>query len=178
MCASRPDRDYFHLINEQLENRFKQYTSAAVNFSIWETLHTDRSEMFVHIEDYLCAELDLVTIQLGENANDLTTFETDFLELITYIQKKSPNASIIVVGDFWQKENRDQIKKTVADQCGVFFVSLAEISGDSEYMSALGSQVYDSDGNVYTIQHAGVALHPNDRGMEYISEGILQKILD
>lgn len=32
-------------------------------------------------------ELDLITIQLSENALDLSTFELDFEELIRYVKK-------------------------------------------------------------------------------------------
>lgn len=47
----------------------------------------DRREILFLLDGLLSEELDLVMIQLSENAADLSTFESDFEELIRYVQK-------------------------------------------------------------------------------------------
>ena len=70
----------------------------------------DRGETLSLLDGLLSEELDLVTIQLSENASDLSTFESDFEELIRYVQKGAPVAQILVIGDFWDKEQKDEMK--------------------------------------------------------------------
>ena len=47
---------------------------------------------------------------LIKNASDLTTYESDFISLIEYVKDKAPNARILVIGDFWNKDNRNYTK--------------------------------------------------------------------
>lgn len=67
--------------------------------------------MLTLLDGLLNEKLDLVTIQLGENASDISTFEADFIELIKYIKNASPKAQIIVLGEFWLDNNKDIVKK-------------------------------------------------------------------
>ena len=60
-------------------------------------------------------QLDLVTIQLGENVNDTVTYEEDYEELINYIHKHAPHAQIIVIDDFWSGDDKSTLKKKAAN---------------------------------------------------------------
>lgn len=99
MAASTADKDYVHIVSNSLNANYNAY-----NFVIWEIMSHDRGETLSMLDGMLGDSLDLVTIQLSENATDLSTFETDFEELIRYVQKQSPKARIIVVGDFWDEK--------------------------------------------------------------------------
>ena len=79
------------------------------------------------MDGLISEELDLVTIQLSENASDLSTFESDFEELIRYVQKCAPDAEVLVIGDFWDKELKDEMKQKASEETGVEFISLDEI---------------------------------------------------
>lgn len=111
MAASVPEKDYFHLVTEGIKEHERGVTAYAYNFATWETLASDRAETLSLMDGYLSGELDMITIQLGENAKNLSTFESDFEYLISYIKDKAPNASLYVIGDFWSKEDRDDQKK-------------------------------------------------------------------
>lgn len=168
MAASIADKDYVHIVSNSLNSNYYAY-----NFVIWETMSHDRGETLSMLDGILGDSLDLVTIQLSENATDLSTFETDFEELIRYVQKQSPKAQIIVVGDFWD-EKKDAIKIKVCDATNVVFVGLDEIRGLSEYKCGTGTTVYDEADNPHMVEHKGVAEHPNDEGMQWIANAILQ----
>ena len=173
MAASTQDKDYVHRVISALEAKYGEVESAAYNFATWEVQAHDRAQTLSLLDPYLYEQLDLVSIQLSENAQDLTTFEKDFEELIRYVQEKAPKAQIIVVGDFWDANKKTVLKRTAANATGVTFVSLNDIVGDPEYQSAMGAIVYDPEGGEHEVDHEGVAGHPGDKGMEYIANAIL-----
>ena len=126
----------------------------------------DRGETLSLLDGLLSEELYLVTVQLSENATDLSTFESDFEELIRYVQKCAPDAQILVIGDFGNKEQKDEMKQQACEATGVEFISLVEIKELEEYQCGMDTTVYDSDGGSHTVEHAGVAYHPSDLGMK------------
>lgn len=130
------------------------------------------------LDEYLHEELNLITIQLGENAQDITTFESDFQYLIHYIKEECPKAHIIVIGDFWRFKNRDKMKETVCKREKVEYVNLTEIKDNLEYYCGLGTLVYDKYGVGRKVSHSGVAKHPNDKAMRYIAQKILQLVIN
>ena len=82
MAATTAENDYVHLVASSLDAKFYAY-----NFATWELMGHDRGETLSLLYGLVGEELDLVTIQLSENASDLSTFESDFEELIRYVQK-------------------------------------------------------------------------------------------
>lgn len=177
MAATRPDRDYFHIVTKFLEGKYGKVTSQAYGFAIWETQSTDRTQTFNMLTGYLSPELDLITVQLSENAKDLTTFVPDLTELITYLQRECPKATIILVDDFWSNE-KSQLKRQVAENTGVLFASLAEIRGLEEYKCGLGTIVYDANNQRHVVTHSGVANHPGDAGMSAIATAIIEQLIN
>lgn len=178
MAVSKPEKDFVHLVVDYLEKEHDKVCYYAVSFKVWELLENDRGETYSVIDPYLNKRLDLITVQLGENVYDTETFESDFEELISYIQEKAPDAQILVIDDFWMDEERAAMKKRVAKKMKVTFVSLDEIKEDEEtYRCGKGTVVYGDDGEKHIVEHEGVAGHPNDKGMKYIAEAIID-VLD
>lgn len=176
MAATSEENDYYHIVVEHLLKTRDKVNNYVRNFSVWERLSSDRSIALELMDVYLSAELDLITIQLGENASVLGTFEGDYEELINYIKDKAPKAQIVVVGDFWSNGERDAFKEMAAKNCGVSYASISEIKDAKEYQCGIGTIVYGSDGQSHTIEHAGVAAHPGNNGMRYIAESIISVI--
>lgn len=178
MAATKPEKDFVHLVVDYLEQNHDKVCYYAVSFKVWELLENDRGETYSVIDPYLNKRLDLITVQLGENVYETETFESDFEELVTYIKEKAPDAQIVVVDDFWTYEDRAEIKKRVAKKMKVSFASLEEIKEDEEtYRCGKGTVVYGADGEKHTVEHEGVLGHPNDKGMKYIAEAIID-VLD
>ena len=176
MAATSPENDYYHIVVNHLKEEKDDVSSNVYNFSIWETLYTDRAETLEVLDYYLGESLDLITVQLGENAQNLDTFESDFEYLINHIKEKCPSAEIIVIGDFWESENRDDMKKKAAEKCGVKYISLNEIKDNNEYQCGMGTEVYGEDGKAHIVEHSGVAAHPNDKAMKFIADKIIENI--
>ena len=176
MAASRADLDYFHLVTELLNNTHHSVTSHAYNFSIWETMYHDRAETLDILLPVLSESLDLITIQLGENVSDNSTFYSDLVELISFLKSKAPKAEIVLIGDFWNVKEHEEIKEQASEQAQIHFVSLSQISNNQEYQAGLGYIVYGSDGVEHHVEHNGVAKHPNDKAMEYIAKQIFAQI--
>lgn len=170
MAASSEQNDYVHLVAERIGIDANFY---AFNFYIWEVQSSDRAETLTVLEPYLSQNLNLVTVQLGENVVDRATLEQDYEELIKYIQDRCPNAQVILVGGFWEDPEIDGMKKAAASRCSIDFVDISPIWGHAEYQAGLGATVYGGDGQEYVVEHAGVAAHPGDKGMEFIAERIL-----
>lgn len=170
MAASNERNDYVHLVAVGLGIDVNVY---AFNFYIWEVQSSDRAETLTVLEPYLSQNLNLVTVQLGENVVDRATLEQDYEELIRYIQDRCPNAQVMLVGGFGEDTETDGMKKAAASRCSINFVDISPIWGHAEYQVGLGATVYDADGKEHIVEHEGVAGHPGDKGMEFIAERIL-----
>ena len=173
MAASDADHDYFHRVLKKLEEMHGNVMGVACNLYGWEVQSHDRDEALSLLDKYLSPELDLIIVQLGENASDLTTFQSDYLSLLNYIKAKAPNARILVISDFWYNSNRNELKENAAREAGAEYVSLDGITSHEEYYCGLGATVYDRDGNAYIVEHNGVAMHPGDEGMQAIANRII-----
>ncbi len=177
MAASDADHDYFHLVKSGLRKRFGKVTAHAINFAIWEFNGHDRDQTFSKIDKLLDDNISLVTIQLGENVKDRSTFAQDYVSLIEHIRRKTGGkAQIIVIGDFWKN---DPVRAEAAKKCGVDFVSLDEAQKDpAKYRSRIGAVVFDAEGNRHIVKSAGVAKHPGDTGMAFIADQVLNAVKD
>ena len=120
----------------------------------------------------------LITLQLGENVTDKTTFEEDFETLIGYLREKAPEARILVIDNFFPDADMTEIKRAAAEKAGADFVSLADLQGDASLRAGPGAVVYDEEGNPHTIEHPDVAEHPGDEGMRRIAEAVLEALAD
>lgn len=176
MAASVAENDYVHLVADYLEETHGEVCFYSANYYEWEQQAHDRAETYDAIAPYLSAKLDLITVQLGENVIDATTFESDFAALLTYLSRHAPNAEILVIDDFWDEGEREGVKERAADAAGVRFVSLDEIQGDQEYQCGVGATVFDAEGQPHVVEHAGVAIHPGDKGMRYIADRIIDAL--
>lgn len=171
MAASSERNDYVHLVAEGLGTNVNVY---ALNFYVWEIQSTDRAETLTILEQYLPENLNLVTIQLGENVTNRDTLELDYEELIRYIQDRCPNAQVMLIGEFWEDSEIESIKNRAAAHCSIDFIDISSIWKNAEYMVGLGATVYGADGKEHIVEHEGVAAHPSDEGMRFIAEGILE----
>ena len=174
MAATTPDNDYFHIVCEKLKNR-GAVEGYPFDFCLWEVQSTDRAETMTLLDPYLNDSLNLITIQLGENVKDLNTYAKDLGELILHIQSMASNAQVVVIGDFWNSK-RSAMQRAVAISCNVPFVDLDDIHGNAEFQIGLNAMVTGDDGEKHMVTHGGVALHPNDKGMQIIADRVIQAI--
>lgn len=169
MAASEPSKDYYHRVIEGLEKEYGYINAAVCSGYIWEVQFLDRDETFEMLDRWIVPGIDLVTVQLSENAADIDTFEDDFKSLLLHIREAcGGECQIIVIDDFAHAE-RSEMKKRVAEELNISFVDLSDIHGKTEYQAGMGTKVQGSDGKEHTIKHAGVAGHLGDLGMQIIA---------
>ncbi len=173
ICSTRPDNDYFHLVVKHLESQYDTVVAYPYNMSPWERSN-DRHSCLDLIDVYLSDKLNLVTIQLGENVTDQTTYEKDLEKLIDYVRQKAPKAQIIIIGDFWDKKKSAQ-RQQAAQNTHCAFVDLSEIINNKNYQSYEGQECLLPDGSTIQVSHAA-ATHPGDKGMEYIANAVITAI--
>ena len=134
--------------------------------------------MFDFVDPYLSPDLDLVTVQLGENVSvierPVSGYRDDLKELVLYIRKKCPSAQIIMIDDFWDNR-KSEIRREVAEETDIDFADLSEIRGKKEYQSEAGIEFLLSNGKTETVSEEA-ATHPGDSGMAYIADRVIEKI--
>lgn len=175
MAASVKEKDYFHIVTEHLKSVHGNVSANAYNFYMWEITAHDRTQTIGALKDHLSPALDLITVQLSENASDLSTFSEDLCELINHIKTTCPKAKIIMVDEFWS-EKKSEMKREVSEKLSVPFASLADIRGKDEYKCPLGTTVFGDNGIGHAVDHDGVAAHPGDEGMKAIAERIIKML--
>ncbi|MBQ9613388.1 MAG: SGNH/GDSL hydrolase family protein [Lachnospiraceae bacterium] len=179
MGASSIEKDYFHLTTAGIEKKYGipagSLNAAAMNFAIWESNKGNRQYALTLLDPYLSPQLDIVSIQLGENFLDQENFPAEYTKLISYVRGKCPSAQIILVGTFWQNDLVEQVKQQNAAAFNAAYVSLAPIQNKVDYLFGTG-YVYDAAGNPYYSTNGGTALHPNNAAMKFIADGIINAL--
>lgn len=171
ICSTLPDNDYYGLVNNYLKDRISsEVTSNRLNYAQWE--RANKRDLVLDLLDvYLSKKLDLVTIQLGENASDISSYKEDLKSLVNYIQAKAPKAQIIIIDDFWN-QTKSNIRKEVAKELNLGFADLSEIRGKREYQSKEGKIVKGINGEKMSVSKEAET-HPDDTGFKYIAEKII-----
>ena len=173
MAATNYDKDFVHVITSYIEQNVGKVSMDTLYYTSWENASSGdhRASTLSQLDGYLSTDLDLVTIQLGENVMDTTYMQSDFETLISYVKTKAPNAKIIVIGQFWQNDVIDAAKRAACSTQGVPFVDLSPIWG-MEYRIGMDAVVWGADGLTHTITDMAVAMHPNDAAMAYIGNAV------
>ncbi|SDB11961.1 GDSL-like Lipase/Acylhydrolase family protein [Pseudobutyrivibrio sp. YE44] len=173
MAASSMDKDYVHQVQVGLAQKYQNTSLDIISVQSWET-SSARNRQLSKFDSKLANQYDLVIIQLGENVNNMTTFKKDFNKLVSYVKTAQPNARVVVVGDYWYRSGRDAAKKDVAAKQGCGYADISAIRGKAAYRAASGSKVLGDDGKYHTVKNQAVLKHPNDAGMKYIADRILE----
>lgn len=176
MASSEPEKDFVHQVAAYLKTVHGDIVFSAFNFAAWEVQAKDRAETLPLLEKYFAVPPDLITLQLGENVSDQSTFPEDFAELLQWIRAHAPAAKVIVVGDFFLSDEREKSKREIAARSGCGFADLTDLAGKEEYMCPVGTMVKDDQGRDHRVDHAGVAAHPGDAGMKAIAAKIIEQL--
>lgn len=177
MAATRQQYDYYHRIIAKLEELGStSITADLLNYAGWERAE-DRTTQLSSLDSKLLADLDLVTIQVGENVTDTTSFEEDLEELVSYIKEHSPKAYVVMIGMIFASTDKDEMKVECCNKLHIPFVDMSGYNSQGGFKSQMGEITYDAEGNPHPIIHAGVAGHPSDEGMRLIAQQTLRTIL-
>ncbi len=176
MAASCEENDYYHVMQKMFKEEFPEYKTewsrvgaAGFERGITSSLDQDYTSLLNSVVGGIKNfKPDIVTVQIGDNtpADAITeaSFAYALAELVEYCRTVNPDVKVILSKPFYAGAG---IKATgaqkAAEQTGVPCVDLAEFNVN-EY-KAIGQ-----------FEHAGVAGHPNDKGMEKVAEAFYSVI--
>ena len=150
MAASSADKDYAHLTAAAL-NAQPQIVNVPWEGSYWDF---DYSQLAPY-ENWA----DIVVIEFGENidpTSDLTKLPDAMAKLVQFAGQGKPT---YVISSWWPYTPIDDAMKQGAEQAGATFVMLPAYDPSIYYAS--------------TFSDPGVAMHPNDAGMQLIANTLL-----
>ncbi|RLS55402.1 MAG: SGNH/GDSL hydrolase family protein [Planctomycetota bacterium] len=167
MAASREELDYAH----RLTQRIGQHASGEPQVLVKNIADFERGLDTFPITEKLAQELgyqaDLVVLAIGENVAALNSDELQeryakaFASLVGEIQKQGPS-TLLIRSCFWADAVKDKIMRRICESVSAVWVDI----------STLGHQPENSARSERTIEHAGVAGHPGDRGMQAIADAL------
>ena len=171
MAASSQDKDYAHrLMDFYVKNKYGQ-----ADYSLNNIVPFERSIKADDNYDYTGSTLtairklvrdgkpDIVNLQMGENvdAPGLTAgqYKNAIIQLIEAVQEESPGVKVMVCSSFWGGSAKVEGAKQAALEKGIPYTDLSVLNKDEN--KALG-----------LFSNPGVAIHPNDLGMDRIAQMI------
>lgn len=171
MAASRQDRDYVHLLTAKIAKAAGGIPQIAIrNIADFER-QFQTFDLNTGLQKELDLKPELVVVAIGENVPALTTEELKtgyaraFRDLLSAL-KKNGAKNIVVRSSFWADPAKDEIMKAASEEASAIFVSISEIGANPENAAR-------SERN---FEHAGVAAHPGDQGMQAIASALWNAI--
>ena len=169
MAASSRDKDYVHLVVAELDKRFGTVDYCIAQGAMWEWGYRNSEEV---LNEYYSAakdfDADIVIIRIGENITAKKHLEVNckphFAKAVDFLVGKSAK-KVIITDMFWYSVYNDCLRE-VCEEKGYSFCHLTDLENDERTM-AKG-----------LFEHAGVAGHPGDYGMQCIADRILEKIFE
>lgn len=165
MAASAREKDYVHRLLDRIGKEAGGAPKAMIrNIADFERQQTD-FPIAEGLKSELAFEADVVILAIGENAPSPTTAEArqrfaDALRNLLAELGRHGHPKVFVRSSFWPDPAKDEILKRASDAAGGTFVDLGKVGADPT--NAARSE--------RSIEHAGVAGHPGDKGMAAIAD--------
>lgn len=171
MAASAQDHDYVHLVLKAVtQTAGREPQSLVMNLADFER-RFDTYDIDTGLEKALAFKADLVIVAIGENVPHLTSepAQTAFQASVTNLLRKlkQNSAPVIVVRScFWPVAAKDTALKRACAEVGGIFVDTSALAKDEAHYARAERK----------FEHAGVAAHPGDKGMQAIADAILSAL--
>ncbi|MCL1972461.1 MAG: SGNH/GDSL hydrolase family protein, partial [Endomicrobia bacterium] len=168
MAASSPEKDYAHILQKNINDRFGPYEYNLLSIATFETSLTAPSYNYSFIITAVKSfNPDVVSLQLGENVPGAITaieYQNALEYLITEIRTARPGVQVLLCTSFWGGAEKVSGAQQAAAALHVPLVELHPLNL-SQY------KALDEYANY------GVSIHPNDAGMEEIANRIFSAML-
>jgi len=168
MAATSQDKDYVHLMLSAIAKAAGGEPEARIdNIADIERQYAT-IDVEARLKDHLAFNPDIVVLAIGENVPALATdgdksaFQAAVTRLLTDLEQASRPA-LFVRSCFWPDAAKDEALRQACAAVGGTFIDIG----------ALGRDPANAARSERTIEHAGVAGHPGDRGMLAIADAIL-----
>lgn len=168
MAASAPEKDFVHLLTGRLRVLYPAMTVTLQSGGNFEREFGTASYSFSEFNESLQqVQPDLILVRLGENIDDSQVprrgFETQLRQLLDGLANYGRPVRVVCTTSVWQKPQADAIIRKVTTEKGHALVDLSCMVGQSQYFASQ-----------YT--NLGVAAHPNDAGMQRITDLIWDRV--
>ena len=169
MAASEKEKDFVHLIVAELDKRFGTVDYCIAQGAMWEWGYRNSEEVlkeyYSEVKDF---DANIIVIRIGENITAAKHLQVNckpyFAKAVDFLV--GPGAEKVIITDmFWYSIYNDCFRE-VCEEKGHTFCHLTDLENDERTM-AKG-----------LFEHAGVAGHPGDFGMQCIADRILEKIFE
>ncbi len=171
MAASSEDKDFVHLLTEQIAKA----AGGKPKIMVRNIADFERGFETFDIQERLKEELafrpELVILAIGENCAtpDSDEAKNAFSNAMTNLFKtieKNGNPKVFVRSQFWAEPIKDGLLKAATLKHEHVWVDLKDLIDESCYARSERK-----------IEHAGVAGHPGDKGMQVIADAIMKAIV-
>ena len=161
MAASAPEKDYVHRLYSKLVDNGQDVYMRIRQCAFWEVNFLKEDILSYYMEERVF-DADIVIVRLGENVPEVNRVHFQ-AALKKFIEHICPTGKAIYVTCFWPEKVVDggfaNLAKERAEICLDGFLSKDESN------MAIG-----------LFEHAGVAGHPSDKGMEAIADLIFSAL--
>lgn len=177
MCASDSKHDYAHYVKEGIQAKNSNATFAKLHDAPFEQAATDEAaQNYITDNNDKFMNQDLVIIQIGDNVNqnNLARFKQYLPKLVQQIKSDSPNATIMLVGVWFDHDGLADYLKQLAQDQGCLYVAISALY-NSENRASVGDTITFNNGSTMTVP-AKYASHPGDNGHKAIADAILSQL--
>jgi len=172
MAASTREKDFVHRLLARIGEQAGGEPAVKIrNLADFERRLLD-FDLDEGLRDELKFQADLVIVALGENATSPTTeaerdtFSRAFDNLLRKLAAQG-QPTILVRNSFWPDAEKDTLMQQATQRAQAVFVDLEKLGTNPEHAARAER----------SIEHAGVAAHPGDKGMEAIANAIWRRLL-
>ncbi len=172
MAATAEQKDFVHLLAAKIAKEAGGQPEIKIrNIADFER-QPGKYDIRASLKDELALQPNLVIVAIGENVAALpsdeakATFKQAFASLLQEL-KTSGNPTIFVRSSFWANPAKDEILQNVCQEAGGIFVDNRNLGSDEANYSRAERK----------LEHAGVAAHPGDKGMQAIADALWAELL-
>lgn len=191
MCASHPDKDYFHYVSEYI----KKYNPVCRFDKLYGSMfeHAESIEAFEHwynddcglypdkplaAKTFFSSDTDLILIQLGDNVNTddkESVFKITKDMLIERLKSACPKARIIWIHGWYNRKRTDEPIKELCDRWKLERIDIGSLRSAA---TEAHNQKYYYDVNAGEEREVSERwiTHPGDLGMRKIADKIIKKL--
>ena len=191
MCASAPDKDYYHYVTEYIKKynpvcRFDklygsmfEHSESVEAFDRWYDVDCEVDPALPHpAKGSFCADNDIIFLQMGDNINTdakLANFLACGDLLIGKIKSASPKARIIWIHGWYNRARTVEPIKALCERWGIERLDIGAIR--SQRTEAHSQKYYFdvNEGREKEVSERWIT-HPGDLGMKMIAERIIEKL--
>lgn len=188
MCASSPQKDYAWLVRQEIRKHNRNCTfeklqgsglEHAESMEAFENWFWKEENVYTHrpAAESFTKDLTLILIQLTDNVNTekkIRNFEKTLDPFIRYIKELSPEAAILWIHGWYNRENTCDTLTEACNRWKIVRIDISDLNVPENQASA-GQMCENPEGGTFPAPDIWLT-HPGDRGMEKIAERIIKAL--